>query len=261
MKKLIFIVLIICNVYSFGQTLKTDFMDNIDINSNDFIGFDVIGTIYYLNQNVFYSKSGKQIFEYKNIDMGKPSRIDIQNPLKIVLFYENFNTIITLDNQLNELQKINLSDLETPINAVAIGISSNNNVWVYNTFDNKIGLFDYLKKTYKSISNPIITKLKYYQTNFNNFYFLDEDNNLFECTIFGQMNFLFKTPVFDKILIVNSNEIIYSYKNELFVFDVNKKIAQRIEIYEKSFENFSYKNQILTIFTNQKFSNYKINLE
>jgi hypothetical protein len=30
-----------------------------------------------------------------------------QNPLNIVLFYENFNVVILLDNQLNETQKIN----------------------------------------------------------------------------------------------------------------------------------------------------------
>lgn len=55
---------------------------------------------------MFYiKKNNTQLWQYKNLSLGKITKIDLQNPLKIVLFYEGFNSVILLDNQLNEIQK------------------------------------------------------------------------------------------------------------------------------------------------------------
>jgi hypothetical protein len=43
----------------------------------------------------------------------KITKVDLQNPLKIVLFYESFNSALLLDNQLNEIQKINFPATQT----------------------------------------------------------------------------------------------------------------------------------------------------
>ena len=64
---------------------------------------------------MFYKTKDHQSLEYKNISLGKITKVDLQNPLKIVLFYENFNTAVLLDNQLNETQKINFSENTIPI--------------------------------------------------------------------------------------------------------------------------------------------------
>jgi hypothetical protein len=56
-------------------------------------------------KTIFFLKSARETFVYQNFSLGKITKVDLQNPLKIVLFYENFNTVVTLDNQLNEIQK------------------------------------------------------------------------------------------------------------------------------------------------------------
>ena len=260
MKKLI-LFLLSTTILGFSQSIKPKLINNLKIENDIFAGFDALSDYYFAKNNVFFKKTEQNTFEYKNLFFGKITAIDIQNPLKIVLFYQDFNTIVTLDNQLNESQKLNLSDFPIPINAEAFGISANNSLWIYNSLDNKIGLFNFIKKEYKSITIPISQKIKKYNSDFNNFYFVDQNNRFSSCNIYGKLLFLGTIPDFDNLIIVNSQQIIFSKNNNLFLFDVNKNASTKIEISEKTIENFVYKNQILTIFTTQQITNYKLILE
>ena len=92
--------------------------------------------------------------------------------MKILLFFESFNTVVTLDNQLNEIQKINFSDVNNSIVVTKIGMASQNQFWIYNALNQKIGLFDYTKNTYTPLGNPIEVSFKDYQSDFMRKWFL-----------------------------------------------------------------------------------------
>ena len=83
-------------------------LGTLSFDGDQFLGYDAFGFYYSIKNNIFYKTSSREILEYKNISLGKITNIDLQNPLKIILFYENFNFVIVLDNKLNEIQKINL---------------------------------------------------------------------------------------------------------------------------------------------------------
>ena len=89
-----------------------------------------------------------------------------------VLFYEDFNSVVLLDNQLNKISEINFSQNNIPIVATATGMSTQNQLWIYNTLNQQIGLFDYLKNEYKTVSTPLTENIKFYQTDFNTFYWI-----------------------------------------------------------------------------------------
>jgi hypothetical protein len=175
-----------------------------------------------------------------------------------MLFYENFNTVIILDNQLNETQKINFSEKYLPIVASATGNASQNRLWIYNSLTQQIGLFDFLKNTFQSITPSIQGNLKYYQSDFTTFQWIDGELNWFSCDVFGKIISLGKISDFDQIQIVDSKEFIFLKEKNLFLLDTNKNMIYTIENVEKSFTNFFYKDQILSIFTNQEIINYKI---
>ena len=139
-----------------------------------FLAYDAFEYVYTIENNVFKKSKGSENWEYKNVTLGKITKVDLQNPLKIVLFYEDFNTVILLDNQLNESQKINFSEHPTPINATAVGIAGQNQLWVYNNLNQQIGLYDYLKNEYKTISTPLAGKVKNNTTHFYSFMWKDE---------------------------------------------------------------------------------------
>jgi len=228
---------------------------------DEFLGYDSFGYSYQIKNNVFSKTKGTEVFEYKNVSLGNITKVDLQNPLKLLLYYDDFNTVLLLDNQLNKITEINFSQNAIPIVADAIGMSTQNQLWIYNALNQQIGLFDYLKNEYKTVSTPLTESIKYYQTDFNTFYWIDKKNNWFSCDIFGKTTALGKVPDFDKIEVLNNHQYIFSKANLLYfkdISDTNSNTISEIEVLEKTFDKFCYKDQILSIFTAKEITNYKI---
>ncbi|MDD5149582.1 MAG: hypothetical protein PHC28_03760 [Flavobacterium sp.] len=262
MKKIILLLFSLQFVLAVAQkqTLKAQFVSNQKIDADEFVGFDSLENLYYIKNNVLFKKYKNELWQYKNISLGEITRVDILNPLRIVLFYENFNTIIMLDNQLNETQKINFSKNDIPIIVSATGNASQNKLWIYNSLSQQIGLFDYLNNNFHSITNSVQGNFKYYDSNLNTFEWIDNKNNWYSCDIFGKITSLGKISDFDQIQLVSDQVVIFSKDGKLYLQDLSKKSIQLIENVEKSFKNFFYKDQILSIFTNQEITNYKITI-
>lgn len=230
------------------------------IDADTFVGFDGMGNIYYTKNNVFYKKNKQELWQYKNVSLGKITKIDFQNQLKIMLFYENFNTIILLDNQLNETQKINFSENSIPILVSATGIASQNRLWIYNSLTQQIGLFDYLKNTFQTVTPSFNGNIKKYDADFNTFRWIDDKKNWYAVDVFGKITSLGKVPDFDQMQMGINQEILFSKDSKLFLKNIENNTFYTIENLEKSFKNFFYKDQILVIFTNQEITNYQITI-
>jgi hypothetical protein len=250
-------LLFLFSCFSFSQNIQTTKIGLEKALYDRYIGFDEYGANYFVDQNVFYKQDKIQTLNFKNIALGKITSIDLTNPLKIVLFYEDFNTVITLDNQLNETNNINFSAIETPIIAHATGIAAQNRLWVFDLQSQKIGLFDYLNNKYNNLSNLVLEPIKFYTSDFNYFYYTNAKNQLFSCDVFGKISEIETFSSLENFMI-SENEMIYKTGNNLFLFDLKTKKNSQINLELKTFENFSYKNQILTIFTNQEITTFKI---
>ncbi len=262
MKKVILLLFIASFSVAFSQNQKLTPLkiDIIRFDGDAFLGYDSFGFYYTIKNNVFSKINKRDTLEYKNISLGKIAKVDLQNPLKIVLFYENFNAVVILDNQLNETQKINFSENPTPIIASAIGIASQNQLWIYNSLNQQLGLYDYLNNIHKTISVPFTENIKHYSSDFNVFHWVDNKNNWHICDIFGKIKSKGIIPDFDSIEIINENQIIYSKDAVLTLYDLDKGKKNEIEISEKRFKKFYYKDQILSIFTSAGITNYKITI-
>lgn len=261
-KRTLYFILLLNFTLGFCQNKKvtTTVISTAVLEKKTYIGFDGLGNNYYIKDNIFIKQNQSQTWEYKNVALGTITSVDYVNPLKIVVFYEDFNTIITLDNQLNEIQKLNLFDIDSGIFASKVGLASQDQFWIYNSLTQQILLLDYLKKTFKNIGNPIQEAIKYTQSDFNNFYWIDEINNWYATDIFGKVTLLANIPPFEKIQIIDRDKLLFSRDNILYCLNNVTKTVYEIEIVEKSFQNYYYKDQFLAIFTNQQIKNYKIKL-
>jgi hypothetical protein len=263
-RKILILFFIACSfsaVSAQNQKINATLISQINIEIDDFLGYDSFGFSYHIKNNIFRKTKENETFEYKNVSLGNITKVDILNPLKIVLFYEDFNTVVLLDNQLNKMTEINFSQNNTPIVVPAIGMSTQNQLWIFNTLNQQIGLFDYLKNEYKTVSTPLTEGVKYYQTDFNTFYWIDKKNNFFSCDIFGKTTALGKVHDFDQIEIINPNSYIFRKANLLYFkakTSADLDTFSEIEILQKSFDKFCYKDQILSIFTAKEITNYKI---
>jgi hypothetical protein len=161
---------------------------------------------------------------------------------------------------LNETQKINFSDNDAGILVTATGIASQNRVWVYSSLTQQIGFFDYLKNSFQLITSPFNGKIKYYESDFTTFQWVDENSNWYSCDVFGKISSLGKIPDFDFIQFVSNQTVLFSKEGLFYFYDVEKSKTYSIENLQKSWTNFYYKDQILSIFTNREISNFKIQL-
>lgn len=260
MKKYVLFFLILWMSGSFAQNQKIEVskIDSFAFSADTFLGYDKFGWKYFIVNNTFNKEKDSLILQYKNLALGKITKVDLQNPLKIMLFYENFNTVILLDNQLNETQKISFSENQIPIVVAGTGMAAQNRLWIYNSLSQQIGLFDYLKNEYKPITVPFTGKLKYYESDFNYFQWIDENHERFACDVYGKMADLGKLPDFDRVRFASDDWLLYSAANQLFALDLKKNKSTLVQIDEKSFKSFTVRDQILSIFTADGITNYKI---
>lgn len=262
MKRVFLLFLLIHWSTHFSQNTKINVAaTNIQsFESDTFIGYDVLDNIYYLKDGALIKRKDTQTWQYKNINLGKVTFVDIQNPLKIILFYEGFNTAISLDSQLNEIQKINFSDINPPLVVSALGLASQNRFWLYNSLTQQIGLFDFMKNTFLPLSTPFKESLKYYQSDFNHFQWIDQKLNWYSCDVYGKVTSLGEIPNFDAIQIIDNRTFLLKIGNQLFWYDLEKNKSYSIENIASSYSNFYYKNKTLTLSNSSGLSNYKIDI-
>ncbi len=72
----------------------------LKIQADAFYGFDNFGFAYYGFENALIKEKEGQKSQYQNLALGKISRVDLQNPLNLVLHYANFNAVVLLYNKL-----------------------------------------------------------------------------------------------------------------------------------------------------------------
>lgn len=115
--------------------------DQLQINKNSkFFELDPLGNIYFVDNadHIFlYCQDMKNYYEYSNKTFSNLTSIDVSNPQKILLFYSDFNTIIYLNNTLNEINRYNL--VELGYNDITAAAKSNDNqTWIYDRYSYKL---------------------------------------------------------------------------------------------------------------------------
>ena len=244
----------------FGQSnvIKAKLIQTIEVQADEFIGYDNFDSFYYTLNNVLCKKTKDNFYQYQNLQYGKITKVDLVNPLRILVFYAEFNSAVLLDNQFNEIQSISFSQLETPTIVSAIGLSGQNKLWIYNTTDQQIGLYDLSSKTIKNLNVPIKEKFTFYQTDLNYFHWIDFNSIWHTSTIFGNVTTNGKIISQQNLQIKDSEILIYEIDNAVFIENTLTKNKYQISGIENSFKKMFYKDQILSIFTNNKILRYKI---
>src|SRR5688572_11452353 len=109
------------------------------------VAIDNLDNVYILTTNdqlKKYKPSGDSLAVYNNVrKFGKIYSIDVSNPLKVLLYYKDFSSIVVLDRLLAVRSTIDLRR-KNILQVTAIGQSYDNNIWVFDAFDNKLKKID-----------------------------------------------------------------------------------------------------------------------
>lgn len=106
------------------------------------------------NEILKLDTTGKILFKYTNNYMGTPQFIYTDNLLHIVLFYPAYQTLLILDQWMNELRRINLSEFSIPF-VSTIGVGPDMSIWYYDDQVKRIKKLDMVGK--KIVETPIFT--------------------------------------------------------------------------------------------------------
>lgn len=102
-------------------------------NVQDF-SVDNLGNLYVLTPAGFLKKmnaKGDSLNVFNDVRRyGGVSLMDVTNPLKILLYYRDFSTVLMLDRFLNQINTVDLRKAGI-FQAKAVGLSYDNNLWVY----------------------------------------------------------------------------------------------------------------------------------
>ncbi len=150
----LFLPLLLCAVgFSFVQDTPRK---KVVIKANfDQFTIDNIGNIYAIidAEIVKYLPNGKFFARYSNLKLGKISFVDATNPLKVLLYYKDFQQLVFLDNQLsvnsNEVSLENLGYEQTEL----LCAGANNIFWIYDRKNNELLRFNENSKLISSTGN------------------------------------------------------------------------------------------------------------
>lgn len=202
MKRILSILIFIFCV-SYSRAQKPDVGIALKSIPGSYVCFSIdnLDNIYLVsatNQLKKLSAKGDSVSVFNDVKkFGELTLVDVSNPLKILLYYRGFATVIILDGMLNLKNKIDLRN-KNIFNASAIGLSYDGKIWLYDEMDNVLKKLD------------------------------DEGNVIFQTVDFRQL--------FDKPLspqkIYDQNQFVYLYDSSqgIFLFDYYGSYKNKIDI-------------------------------
>ena len=126
-----FFLLLLCFSFTADDTLKTLYTIKAKA---DFFSTDNFGNTYLVKGDEIrkYNPSGDLLKIYSNKNLGKITSIDASNPLRLLVFYKDFSSIVILDDLLSQNSDIiNLMDINLEQSDL-VCTSFNNGLWFFN---------------------------------------------------------------------------------------------------------------------------------
>ena len=203
----------------------------------DYFTVDNLGNIYTVREDelIKYLPNGKLFARYSNLKLGSISSVDVTNPLKILLYYRNFQQIIFLDNQLSVNSNIVALDRVGLEQTDLVCAGSNNSFWVYNKQNNELVRFNENSEKIAATGNlkQILQTELYpnYMLEHNNYLYLNcPETGIYVFDIFGAFSKIISIKDLKQFQ-VNENLIYYhkdtafcSYDHKIFE-DACKKLS------------------------------------
>ncbi len=248
-----FLGFVLCSVFGFiNQKQETPTIKT----KSDYFSVDNIGNIYTVKEDelVKFLPSGKFFARYSNLKLGTITSIDVTNPLKILLYYRDFQQIVFLDNQLSvNSENVSLEKM-TYEQTDLVCAGANNSFWIYDKQNNELIRFNENSKKIASTGNLKQILKTDLSPNFmlehNNYLFLNcPETGVYVFDIFGTFNKVIsiknlkRFQLAEDVLFYQKDSVLCSYNYKLFE-EICKDLPYKIGFTQAKYFN----NRIYTSF-------------
>lgn len=212
---------------------------------NAHIEIDAFGNIYVINTNeiIKYNSSGILQKKFSTKRYGKIDFVDAMNPLKILVYYKDFQQLIFLDNQMSASSDvISLESIGYEQTSLVCS-SSNNSFWIYDKQNNELSRFDAELKSLVKTGNlkrilDIDIKPNYMQEHNNYLYLNCPNEGVLVFDIYGTFYKTIPLKNLKEFNVVNGD--VFYYDNH----SLKQYQAQTFNTIEKQFPDSLISNVI-----------------
>ncbi|WP_445731247.1 hypothetical protein [Mariniflexile sp.] len=231
------------------------------LQADAFVSTNNFDTTFYIQDNVLFknSKETKGIdIGYSNFQLGNISTVNTFNPLKINLFYKDFNTVVILDNRLAEIFKIDFNTLPEYKNVSFVSTGSDNTLWVFNQDTQQLELFDYKTNSTRAKTLPIQSPVLDIKSNYNNCWVLT-DKQLYVYDYFGNLLKKMKNEGYSSLVIDNEN-MVFKKDNALFYLKKDSGTVAPISLPNLLINQFFVTNETLYIYSDGTLYQFQLKI-
>lgn len=126
------------------HTRAQELIRSVPMHAARFMTTDELGNIYVVRQDnalIRYNADGDSTGNFRSIQNGDLKWVDATNPLRILLYYQDFSKIVLLDRMLSVKNELDLKTLNI-FNAPATGMSADGRIWVYDYVNARLKKID-----------------------------------------------------------------------------------------------------------------------
>lgn len=195
-----------------AQNYSMELFMSKSLDVSKFHGVDQKGNLYYERKGNLIKLFDGEELEFRDLQLGSIHYVDYLNPLRILVFYKEANTVVFLDNRMNELDRINFNFSRNNSNFDFVTMANDNSVWTFNVDVNELQVYNHRRKSILARSIPVYDQVLQQKSNFN-FCYLATENSFIKFNIYGSIvkQFDLKVKDFD------------SYKNRLLLKTANEE--------------------------------------
>jgi hypothetical protein len=257
MQKLFYLIFLF-GLSSFAQSnIKASFKDSTELKAKRVFGVDTFGTLYYSgNNNSFHKKAIDTTITYANFQLGAITSANTFNSLKINLFYEDFNTVIILDNRLAEIFKIDFNTTQPYKNVSFISAGFDNTLWIFNQDFQYLELYDYKTQNTRLKTVPVQSEVLDLKSDYNNCYLLTE-NFLYIYNYFGSLIAKHKNEGYESLAFSEAH-LVLKKANQLYILEKNATKIMPIQHPNLLINQFLVTNETLYIYDDKILRQYQL---
>lgn len=243
------------------KTIKTSFVKKTKLKAESIVSVtkssNYTSLKYIDNQTLFLKLNDSIIYNYSNVQLGDITSFDAFSPLKIKLFYRDFNTVVVLDNRLAETDKVDFNVVKPYKNVSHVSTGFGNKLWVFNQDSQQLELYNYKTNQVSAKSLPIQSNLFDLKSSYSSCWLLTE-SYLYKYDSYGSLIYKIKNENYTTIALDYHDNILLKSANNLFYLtDYNQTIAP-IEIPKLLIKQFLVTRGSLYIYDNEFLHEYQL---
>lgn len=218
MRNLLFIILVLSQV-AIAQEWRLQ--ESVPLKADSFVGVDSYNYLYWVKDNVLYKREGNNTYSFNNKLQGNIQSVDITNPFTVLVFYYQTQVVIVLDNKLNEIERVEFSNMPEFMQVATVGNAGSRRLWIGNTAMQRIELLDYRSMNVEALSSSFSGHILDQVSNYN-YCFIRTSSHIYLYNSYGSVLQKLVAKEYDKmfpapngVVIQKGNSWYYWQKDNL----------------------------------------------